>query len=197
MGGCVCSISRVCTEEVCVRRSTSKGSREMKKVSCMSRAGWSGGKLRLSNTCQSSSISGPSAIVKPMPAKMRRISLRTTDRGWRVPSCSGDAVRVRSRSSHESSSLRRNASLRELIFSVAKVFNSLIFCPTSRFWSAGTERKSAISEDTRPFLLRYLMRSCSTASMSDAMAAFISSRRAIILSSIIISRLNRKFTNFF
>lgn len=38
------------------------------------------------------------------------------------------------------------------------------FTPTSFFWSAGTVRKSAIRALISPFLLRYLIRSCSTSS---------------------------------
>ena len=56
MGGCVFYITRICTLEVCVRSNTS-GSFSMKKVSCISRAGCSGGKFNAENTCQSSSIS--------------------------------------------------------------------------------------------------------------------------------------------
>ena len=56
------SIVRTCTEEVWVRRRSGfRWPLDTKKVSCISRAGWFGGKLSASNTCQSSSISGPSA----------------------------------------------------------------------------------------------------------------------------------------
>ena len=62
MGGFWRSIVRTWIDEVCVR-SRMSGSFSMKNVSCMSRAGCSGGKFRAENTCQSSSISGPSATV--------------------------------------------------------------------------------------------------------------------------------------
>ena len=88
IGGCETSITRLCTDEVCVRSSTS-GWDSMKNVSCMSRAGWSSAKLSAENTCQSSSISGPSAMLNPRRAKMSMISLRTMESGWRVPSSTG------------------------------------------------------------------------------------------------------------
>ena len=127
IGGCVCSMVRVCTDEVCVRSSTSAFSLSIKNVSCMSRAGWSGGKFRLSNTCQSSSISGPSAMVKPMEPKMDIISLRTSVSGWRVPHDTGVPVRVRSRSTSMSLSLLSKLSFNALMRSWASFFSSLIF----------------------------------------------------------------------
>lgn len=149
IGGCVCSITRVCTDEVWVRSSTS-GLRRMKKVSCMSRAGWSAAKFRDENTCQSSSISGPSAMLKPRRRKIELISWRTSISGWRVPIGRGAAERVRS-SPERSVSVFSVASLRALIFSVARVLSSLTAIPTARFWSAGTLRKSFISRLTEPF----------------------------------------------
>ena len=62
IGGRWCSIVRAWIDEVWVR-SRMSGFFSMKKVSCMSRAGCSGGKLSAEKTCQSSSISGPSATV--------------------------------------------------------------------------------------------------------------------------------------
>ena len=62
MGGLLRSIVRTWIELVCVR-SRMSGLFDMKNVSCMSRAGCSGGKLSAEKTCQSSSISGPSATV--------------------------------------------------------------------------------------------------------------------------------------
>ena len=67
-------------DEVWVRRRMS-GERVMKKVSWVSRAGCSGGKFRAEKTCQSSSTSGPSEMVKPRRVKMEMISLRTTEIG--------------------------------------------------------------------------------------------------------------------
>ncbi len=160
IGGWVFSITRLCTDEVWVRRSTS-GLRWMKKVSCMSRAGWSSAKLSEENTCQSSSISGPSAMVKPRREKIETISLRTSESGWRVPRGIEAAVRERSMSAAVLSAVS-SASRRAFRRSVARFLSSLSFCPSSRFCSAGTLRKSAMSSDTAPFLLRYLMRRAST-----------------------------------
>ena len=156
----------------------------MKKVSCMSRAGWSSAKFSDENTCQSSSISGPCATAKPRRLKIDMISSRTNDRGWRVPSLTGDGVRVRSSSSVPSS---RNsvASFRSLIFSVASVLSSLMATPTLFFWSAGTFRKSAMRALTAPFLLRYFRRRASTSFVSLAWSASISAFKAFIRSNIL------------
>ena len=55
----------------------------------MSRAGWSSAKFREENTCQSSSISGPSAMLNPKRPKMSQISFFTSESGWRVPNSIG------------------------------------------------------------------------------------------------------------
>ncbi len=70
---------RICTGEVCVR---SRRPPARKKVSWLSRAGWSGGKLSASKLCQSSSASGPSATEYPMRRKISSISRRTSVTGW-------------------------------------------------------------------------------------------------------------------
>ena len=88
MGGCWLSMTRACTEDVC-ERSTMSGRASTKKVSCMSRAGWSSAKFIDEYTCQSSSISGPSASVKPRREKISTISFFTMVSGWRVPNETG------------------------------------------------------------------------------------------------------------
>lgn len=57
-----------------------------KKVSCISLAGCSKGKLSALKTCQSSSISGPSEIVKPSLLKIETISFLTKLIGCLEPS---------------------------------------------------------------------------------------------------------------
>ena len=84
IGGWECSIVLVCTDEVCVRRRIS-GERCIKNVSCISRAGWSSAKFNAENTCQSSSISGPSAIENPKRAKISHISFFTKESGCLDP----------------------------------------------------------------------------------------------------------------
>lgn len=158
---------------MCACEAAHRGLRCMKNVSCMSRAGWSGAKFSEENTCQSSSISGPSAMVKPSRRKMSTISSRTRLSGWRVPMGMGEGVRVRSRPAG-SSSLDDSASRRPLMVSVARSLSRLSNCPISFFWSAGTVRKSLKSEAIRPFLLRYLMRSSSTSAGVEAVSACIS-----------------------
>ena len=55
----------------------------------MSQAGWSSAKFKEENTCQSSSISGPSAMLNPKRPKMSQISFFTSESGWRVPNSIG------------------------------------------------------------------------------------------------------------
>ena len=63
---------RTCTGLVCVRSSLRWpfASGAKKNVSCMSRAGWPGGKFSNVKLYSSVSMSGPSAIEKPMSAKI-------------------------------------------------------------------------------------------------------------------------------
>ena len=104
IGGGVFSITRTCTGDVCVRSSTprpSGGGGSRKNVSCMSRAGWSGGKLSALKLCQSSSISGPRATAKPNDWKMAWMSASVCVSTWRLPRSAGAGTRpgsVRSRS---------------------------------------------------------------------------------------------------
>ena len=88
-GGGPASMVRICTGEVCERRMRPPST---KKVSCMSRAGWSGGVLSASKLFHSVSISGPVRTSKPMPRKISSISMRT-----RVSGCSVPARRPRPR----------------------------------------------------------------------------------------------------
>ena len=60
-----------------------------KKVSCISRAGWSGGKLSLPKLRSSVSISGPSAMAKPISAKIAVNSSTTWLIGWMRPVSAG------------------------------------------------------------------------------------------------------------
>ena len=184
IGGSVEVMTRDCTDDVCVRSSTS-GLRCMKNVSCMSRAGWSAAKLSDENTCQSSSTSGPSAIVKPNRENIDMISSLTKDMGWRRPKRNGDAERVRS-ISFPSSCLSSTASRRLLIFSVARFLSSFSFCPISFFCSLGTFRKSLNKSEISPFLLRYFMRRASTSSLLAAVSASIAALRLSIFSNIAI-----------
>ena len=62
-----------------------------KKVSCISRAGCFGGKLRAVKLWKSSSMSGPSATAKPISAKMAIISSMTCMVGWTQPLRRGGA----------------------------------------------------------------------------------------------------------
>ena len=68
----------------------------MKKVSCMSRAGWYSGRFNAVKLCQSSSISGPSDTLKPMVEKISIIWFFTIEIGCREPIITGSADRVKS-----------------------------------------------------------------------------------------------------
>ena len=57
----------------------------MKKVSCVSRAGWPSGKFSAVKLCQSSSMSGPSATVKPISPNTAAISSNTCMTGCSAP----------------------------------------------------------------------------------------------------------------
>ena len=155
----------------------------MKNVSCISRAGWSAGKFIEENTCQSSSISGPSAIENPKREKIETISFLTSDNGWREPSFMGEAVRERSRPS-ATVSTDSTASRSALILSVARFLSSLRACPIAFFWSAGTFLKSLKRSETSPFLLKYLMRNASTSAALLAVRLSISAFRLFIFYNI-------------
>ena len=64
-GSGLVSMARICTGEVCVRSTRpdrAPSGPATKNVSCISRAGWSGGKFSASKLYHSASTSGPSAI---------------------------------------------------------------------------------------------------------------------------------------
>ncbi len=92
-------IARTCTGLVWVRSTlrSPAASGVRKKVSCSSRAGWRGGKLRAVKLWKSSSMSGPSASAKPISAKIATISSITCITGWTQPLRWGGAGRERSR----------------------------------------------------------------------------------------------------
>lgn len=80
IGGFWFFITLTCTDDVCVLNRIS-GFFVIKKVSCISLAGCSGGKFNAENTCQSSSTSGPSSTTKPNLLNIDDISLLTNDIG--------------------------------------------------------------------------------------------------------------------
>ncbi len=60
----------------------------------MSRAGWCSGRFKAVKLCQSSSISGPSEIVKPIWLKMSMILFLTIESGCLFPVWIGKGVLV-------------------------------------------------------------------------------------------------------
>ena len=133
----------------------------------------------------SSSISGPVYKLKPIRWKISTISFFTSVNGWRVPSPTGYAVRVKSRLSVPVSVVP-TCSRKAFIFSVATVLSSFIFMPTAFFCSFATSLKAVMRAFISPFLLRYFSRSCSTSSAFWADNAETSLRSSSILSNIIL-----------
>ena len=192
MGGCVFSITRTCTEEVCVRKARS-GSFSMKKVSCMSRAGCSSGKFRAVKLWKSSSISGPSETVNPMREKMSMISLRTMESGWRVPR-GAVAGSVRSKPLPSPPVCWSRRSFNATILFCTDCFSTLIICPSSRRCSGGTDLKSAKSAGIIPFLLKNLIRKASSCSVLSAEKASTSFNNAFILSFMVVNCLKLQWS---
>ena len=152
-----------CTDEVWVRRATSclPSSFSTKKVSCMSRAGWSWGKLSAEKRCQSSSISTDSATVKPMREKMSIISFITTESTWRLP-ISEKSVGIVKSLVLSCAWCSSTKALNSSIFWVAAVFSMLRALPSSFFSSLGTALNCSKSSLITPFLPKYFTRNIST-----------------------------------
>src|SRR5690606_30953558 len=182
-------ITRICTGEVWVRstRVTPSGCGAMKKVSCISRAGWPSGKLSAVKLCQSVSISGPSAMEKPMSEKMAVISSQTWLTGWMRPAAVGGAGsgRVTSRRSaaRRAASASAPSSPERASTAVAiSVLRPLMAGPAVLRSSGGMLPSEASSAETDPFLPRAATRTASSAAASPAaaMAASRSARRVSI-----------------
>src|SRR6478735_7842902 len=92
MGTSRSNMDRTCTGDVCVRMSRCASGGSTKKVSCISRAGWSGLKLRASKLNHSDSTSGPSAISQPMPTKMSATRSCSVESGCPAAARSGGDV---------------------------------------------------------------------------------------------------------
>ena len=124
----------------------------MKKVSCISLAGWCFGKLSAVKLCQSSSISGPSDNSNPTFEKISIIWFLIKVIGCKVPLEIGNPGLVKS-----SEILLVDFELTDFNSSYliwAKFFNSFIFWPYSFFWSEGTFLNSLNRSLIIPFLPR-------------------------------------------
>ena len=159
-GGLRASIVRICTGEVCVRSSSSGPSQN---VSRSSRDGWCLAVLSASKLLNSVSMSGPSATVKPICAKMRVTSSVTS-----VSGCSEPAPRqlpgIEKSNASCAAPSPATASLRASSASVKAVRSALSACPNAGLSAGGTSRRPfmrAVSEPLRP---RNLMRTPSTSS---------------------------------
>ena len=175
---------RTCIELVCVL-SRMSGLRWMKKVSCMSRAGCSGGKLRAENTCQSSSISGPLATVYPMRSKIVRISFLTIAIGCRVPIGSLVPGRLMSPIVEVDADEFLIEAFSSFTRSMARFFRLLSFCPSSRFISGETVLNSSIRALSSPFFPSILMRNSSTSASALGLNSSTLRNRSVILSIIL------------
>ena len=107
------SRARICTGEVCVRSTTPEwppSGPATKIVSCISRAGWSGGKFSASKLYHSASTSGPSAISYPMPTNTSASRSPTVVTGCLAPAGCRSQGRVTSTVSSTSTRWSRSAS---------------------------------------------------------------------------------------
>ena len=162
---------------------------------CMSLAGCSGGKFSASNTCQSSSISGPSATSYPNLRKISMISSLTIDTGWRDPSWNGSPGIVRSKDAPDAELLSSRDSFRAAIFSVAAFLSWFSFCPNSLFISGGTDLNSSKRAVTEPFFPSRRTRAFSISCCVLQDRASISASRASIFS--FMTSINVSSTNLF
>ena len=162
----------------------------MKNVSCISRAGWPSGKLSAVKLYQSVSMSGPSAIEKPMSEKIAVISSITWLTGWMRPSAvgagrtrQGDVDALGGEAGIERG-LGEVAALAS-ISAVTSVLSPLMAAPADFRSSAAMLPSVASSAETEPFLPSAATRTASMAASSAAavMAAPISVRRVAIWAS--------------
>ena len=144
---------RICTGEVCERRIRPPST---KKVSCMSRAGWSGGVLSASKLFHSVSIHGPVRTSKPRPRKIVSISRRTRVSGCSVPSGAPRAgsvtstTRARSAARLASSSAASRAPTALSMPDLARLAAS----PTAGRSAGGSLPSAFMRSETLPFLPR-------------------------------------------
>ena len=168
-------------------RFTPSGEGAMKKVSCISRAGCPSGKFSAVKLNQSVSISGPSAMEKPMSEKIAVISSITWLTGWMRPCAvgaggSGRVISTRSAARRASSALACSAPLRCSIRSAISFFSPLMAGPALLRSSDGMLPRLASSAETEPFFPSAATRTASMAASSAApsMAAVSSARRVAI-----------------
>ena len=173
----------ICTGDVCVR---SRVSPFTKNVSCISRAGWSGAKFRAEKLCQSSSISGPSAMPNPIPTNIDLISSSVCMSGCFVPLNFLFPGSVRSRLT-----VGLGFDFKETVFSsnadCARCRNSFSCFPTIGLSTAGTLRRLSNSDATCPLRERNLiLNSSSCCSLATAaISASICSRSCAICACIV------------
>ena len=179
---------RTCTGLVCVRRSLRVPSAFgwKKNVSCISRAGWPSGKFSLVKLVSSSSMSGPSAMEKPMSAKIAVSSSITWLIGWMRPVSTG-ASRTGSVTSTVSEARRASSAasfrMSRRAFSAADTlsFSALMTAPCVLRSSGDILPSVASRAEIDPFLPRTPSRTASSAasSLAAAMAPSVSVSRAV------------------
>ncbi len=171
MGGGWAIIARIWTLLVCVRKSRREPSGASQKLSCMSVAGWSGGKPSFVKLFSSSSTSGPSCTAKPRLPRTSTISSRTIEMGCAWPTgpgarpgsvrSKGAALRPAARFSR-ASAFRRSSNAASI-----SCLSVLTLSPTALRLSAGTAPipfKMAVSSPFLPRILAFSSRSaCSVA----------------------------------
>ena len=168
----------------------------MKKVSCISLAGWYSGKFSAVKLCQSSSISGPSATAKPIDLKISVILFFTKLIGCLDPSSRGYPGLVRSSFSAatfcEELLCVSSSSLAEML-----CFSKFIFWPYSFFWSLDTDLNCSNKSFKIPFFPLNLILNCSISSFFWEWNFWTSFKSSSIFVSIFCFYLGRQKYNFF
>ena len=143
----------------------------------MSLAGWCSGKFSAVKLCQSSSISGPSLILKPIREKMSIIRFLTSEIGCRPPTKKGSPGRVLSTNFALLFLSFSKVCLSSFTFSCAVFFNSLTANPYAFFSATGTDLKAPNNSLSTPFLPKNFTRNASTSdrlSVENSLASLIS-----------------------
>ena len=190
-GGLCFSIYRLCTLDVCVRK-TSGILPSTKNVSCASRAGWWRGIFNKSKLCFSSSTHGPSAHSKPRCAKISVMRSCATAKGWRCPCATGYPGSVKSRSTLFNSSLISWAA-RVSVFSsstaVSSAFKALPSGPAVFLSSIEKSLRFLSSSVNAPLRPNAATRSSSTAARSAAWEILVLYSCAIVSQAVLNSEI--------
>ena len=164
-GGLFAIMQRICTGEVCVRRRRSSVSQ---RVSDWSIDGWWGAVLSAVKLLNFVSMSGPSATVKPMRAKMRATSAMTLESGWTAPRAGQRPGSEQSKAGPAAEAEEANEAARSVIAASRAWRQAFTALPKAARSSGGTSLICFVRAGRMPLRPRYLMRACSSAAASAA-----------------------------